>query len=134
MTFTLQAVILADSSFQQPPLFSKHSFVSTSARPETNGSGSTSNSRHDLHCNTLRVHTATQTNSWLSGFLKTRTDGLQNSTFLQLSCKHIQIFYPTKRSLLLSMKQKHKDQPRYCRLLTTRVGNIVTSPLDPFPT
>lgn len=23
--------------------------------------------------------------------------------------------------------------PRYCRLLTTSVGNIVTSPLEPFP-
>uniref|UniRef100_A0A7C8Z664 Uncharacterized protein n=1 Tax=Opuntia streptacantha TaxID=393608 RepID=A0A7C8Z664_OPUST len=77
---SLQAVMLTDLSCQQPPLFSRHSFVSISSLKQTAGS--------------------------------------------VVSSKPEQIAFSTAAL---------SNFPRYWRLLTTSVGNMVTSPLDPLP-
>lgn len=105
---TLHAVILAALSCQQPPLFVKHSFVSTSAQE------------------IRRMRSKNKSTSHISLVPKVS--------------KHLPLLKQTAGSVVSSNPEQiafktapFSSLPRYCLLLTTRVGNMVTSPRDPFP-
>jgi hypothetical protein len=107
----LHAVILATLSCQQPPLFVKHSFVSTSVQK-------------------IRRMRSKNKSTWHISVVLPK---------LKIS-KHLPLLKQTAGSVVSSNPEQiafrtapFSSLPRYCLLLTTSVGNIVTSPRDPFP-
>ena len=148
--------MLAALSCQQPPLLSKHSFVSTSAVKKIStqklvlGVKNTPSFsffdrwKHIIHDNLLSIFGSKrklgiyhqpnrQLALWFPQNLR-KWPSKQHLSPISLGFTYFRN-KRTKGGLIVWLKRhNYTNRPRYCRLFTTRVGNIVTSPRDPLPT